>query len=164
MHSCPSRRGALLLLHALLAVGISAGLGACSTLRPKLEAPELTMLSVAMTSADMFNQQFVVRMNVKNPNDRELSVKTIDYEVFLAGDAFAEGEMTLPLVVPALGETQFDMPVRTHFVSSLGRLISRINGQRKVDYAIQGTVKLSSGMIRKIPFRHTGEVDLTLKK
>lgn len=133
-------------------------------LAPKIEAPEVVMLSVAMTSADMFNQQFLVRVNVKNPNAHELSVKTIDYQVFLAGDAFAEGQTTLPLVVPAQGETEFDMPVRTNFVSSLGRLISRINGQRKVDYAIQGTVILSSGMIRKIPFRHTGEVDLALKK
>lgn len=154
-----ARRGALLLLIAALAGG-----SACSSLGPKIQAPEVTLLNVAMTSADMFNQNFVVRLLVKNPNDRDLAVKSIDYHVFLGGDDFAEGETNLPLTVPALGEKEFEMPVRTNFVSSLGRLISRLNGQKKVGYVVEGTVMLASGMLRKVPFRHSGEVDLALKK
>ena len=36
-------------------------LAGCSAFRPELEVPRLTLVSVAMTSADIFNQQFVVR-------------------------------------------------------------------------------------------------------
>ena len=154
-----ARRGALLALLAVL-----MGLTACSTLGPKIEAPRLTLLNVAMTSADMFNQQFIVRMHVQNPNDRELAVKAIDYHVFLGGDDFAEGLSNQPFVIPALGETEFDLPIRTNFVSSLGRLLSRINGQNKVGYLVEGKVMLASGMIRTVPFRQSGEVDLALKR
>jgi LEA14-like dessication related protein len=146
-----------------LAVLLGA-LGGCGSLGPKVEAPRLTLVSVAMNSADMFSQQFTARMHVQNPNDRPLPIKGIDYQLFLAGDSFAEGVSGVPFVVPALGETEFDLPVRTNFISSLGRLVSRLNGKDTVDYLIEGKVFLESGMVRKIPFRASGEVNLALKK
>src|SRR3990170_3408090 len=77
----------------------------CSALRPELEAPRLALISVAMTSADIFNQQFLVRVNVQNPNDRELKVTGLDYTLFLEGDGFAEGVLNKPFTIPAEGET-----------------------------------------------------------
>ena len=96
-------------------------LAACST--PKLAVPKLALVSVAMTSADIFNQQFMVRLNVENPNDTELRITGIDYKLFLEGDSFAEGLSNKPFTVPASGDTDFDMIVRTNFVSSAGRLV-----------------------------------------
>lgn len=149
------RAGALMILLML---------GGCAALGPKLEAPRLSLVNISMTSADMFSQQFIVRLHVQNPNDRSLAVKGIDYQLFLAGDSFAEGVSGERFELPALGETEFDLSVRTNFVSSLGRLLSRINGESKVSYLIEGEVFLESGMFRKIPFRHGGDVDLALKK
>ena len=137
---------------------------ACSAFGPKLEVPRLSLVSVAMTSADIFNQQFVVRVHVQNPNDRELPVTGIDYELFLEGDAFAEGVSNQPFTVPALGETEFDMTIRTNFVSSLGRLVSRLNGREQVSYAVEGKVFADVGMVKKIPFRESGTVNLAFMK
>jgi LEA14-like dessication related protein len=154
----------VLLVRACALVATLILLGGCAGLGPKLEAPRLTLVNISMTSADMFSQQFTMRMHVQNPNDRALPIKGIDYQLFLAGDSFAEGVSNVPFTVPALGETEFDLPVRTNFVSSLGRLISRLNGADKVSYLIEGQVFLESGLFRKIPFRHTGDVDLALKR
>ncbi len=151
------------LASAALLVTLLFALGACSTLAPKLEMPRLTVMNVAMTSGDMFNQNFLVHLKVQNPNDRELPIKGIDYKLFLQGDSFAEGLSTAPFVVPVQGEEEFDLTVRTNFVSSLGRLLSRLNGKKSVEYVIEGQVLLSSGMLRKIPFRNSGSVDLTTK-
>jgi LEA14-like dessication related protein len=145
-------------LCALLAV-----LAGCS-LTPKLEAPQLSLVNVSMTSADIFNQQFLVRLHVQNPNDRDLPVNGIDYELFLEGDSFAEGVSNRPFVIPALGETEFDLPVRTNFVSSLGRLVSRLQGRKQVQYVIEGKVLTDIGVFNKIPFRESGSVDLTTLK
>lgn len=138
-------------------------LGGCA-LAPKLEAPRLTIVNVSMTSADMFNQQFRVRLHVQNPNDRDLPVNGIDYELFLEGDSFAEGVSNQAFVIPALGETEFDLPVRTNFVSSLGRLVSRLQGRKEVNYVIEGTVLTDIGIFNKVPFRESGSVDLTTLK
>jgi LEA14-like dessication related protein len=140
-----------------------AVLAGCS-LTPKLEAPRLSLVNVSMTSADIFSQQFLVRLHVQNPNDRDLPVNGIDYELFLEGDSFAEGVSNKAFVVPALGETEFELPVRTNFVSSLGRLVSRLQGRKQVQYVLEGKVLTDIGVFNKIPFRETGSVDLTTLK
>src|SRR5262245_4008328 len=141
---------------ALLAITACTGLG-------DLQTPQLDVLGVQMLSTDMFAQRFTVRMHVKNPNDIELPVKGIDYQLLLMGDQFAEGTTNEPFVLPALGEAEFDMTVTTNFVSSFGRLISRMGGGKleDVEYELAGTLMVDKGFVRKIPFNKRGTVDFT---
>ena len=139
-------------------------LTACSMLGPKIEVPQLTLVRVAMMSADIYNQQFLVRVHVENPNDRELPIRGIDYELFLEGDSFAEGASNKAFVVPAKGETEFEMIVRTNFVSGVARLMSRLNGRQQVQYVIEGKVLTDISMAKKIPFQESGTVSLGIMK
>jgi LEA14-like dessication related protein len=139
---------------------LAIGLAACSAMRPKLAVPKLSLVSVAMTSADIFNQQFMVRVNVQNPNDRELPITGIDYKLFLEGDSFAEGLSNKPFTVPAQGDIDFDMTVRTNFVSGAGRLLSRLNGRDQVQYVVEGKVLTDISMMKKIPFQESGTVSI----
>jgi LEA14-like dessication related protein len=147
-----------LLAGAVLCLAVC--LSGCSAMGPKLEVPQLTLVSVAMTSADIFNQQFLVRLNVENPNDRELPIKSIDYKLFLEGDSFSEGVSNKPFTVPAKGDTDFDMIVRTNFVSGAGRLLSRLNGRNQVQYVVEGKLLTDLSMAKKIPFQESGTVSL----
>lgn len=156
-----SLRNALLRVVAtLLVLGALAG---CSTMNQKLDPPELSLVGIQMLSTDMFAQKFRVRVLVKNPNDLEIPVKGIEYTIILMGDSFAEGESTDKFVLPAKGEAEFDMLVTTNFVSSFGRLLSRVGGGKLQDlnYEIVGKVLLDKGMVRKIPFSHQGTVDIS---
>jgi LEA14-like dessication related protein len=141
-----------------------AFLASCSAFAPKIETPRLSVISVGMMSADIFNQQFRVRMHVQNPNDRDIPVNGLDYKLFLEGDSFAEGVSNQAFVIPALGETEFDLTVRTNFVSSIGRLVSRLNGRTQVNYVLEGKVLTDIGMFNKVPFRESGSVDLLTMK
>jgi LEA14-like dessication related protein len=138
---------------------VAVCLTGCSVLRPDLQVPRLSLVSVAMTSADIFNQQFVVKVNVENPNDRELPITGIDYKLFLEGDSFAEGVSKKPFTVPAQGDIDFDLTVRTNFVSGAGRLLSRLNGREQVNYVVEGKVLTDISMLKKIPFQETGTVN-----
>ena len=135
-------------------------LTACSAMGPKLAVPKLALVTVAMTSADIFNQQFLVRVNVQNPNDRELPITGIDYKLFLEGDSFSEGVSNKPFTVPAQGDIDFDMVVRTNFVSGAARLMSRLNGSDQVQYVVEGKILTDISMMKKIPFQETGTVNL----
>jgi len=143
-------------------------LAACSSLGSKLEAPSLELVGVQMLSTDMFAQRFKVRVKVINPNDLELPVKGLEYTILMMGDSFAEGMANESFLLPAMGEAEFDMLVTTNFVSSFGRLLSRVQGGKleNIDYEIAGKVMVDKGMVRKIPFNHRGTVDFTraLKK
>ena len=154
-------RNALLRVTGVLAV--LAMLAGCSTFNQKLVAPELSLVSIQMMSTDMFAQKFKVRVLVKNPNDLEIPVRGIDYTIILMGDSFAEGVSSDQFLLPARGEAEFDMMVTTNFVSSFGRLLSRVGGGKLQDlhYEIAGEVLVDKGMIRKIPFNHQGTVDIS---
>jgi LEA14-like dessication related protein len=144
----------------LLSCAVALFLSGCAALGPDLEVPRLSLVSVAMTSADIFNQSFLVKVNVDNPNDRELPIKGIDYKLFLEGDSFAEGESSKAFTVPAKGDIDFDMTVRTNFVSGAGRLLSRLNGRDQVNYVVEGKLRTDISMLKKIPFQETGTVSL----
>ena len=146
----------VLLLTAALITG-------CTTLGSELVAPSLEVTGVQMLSTDMFAQRFKVRVLVKNPNDLELPIKGLDYQIILMGDSFAEGQSNDVFLLPAGGEAEFDMLVTTNFVSSFGRLLSRVQGGKleNIDYEITGKVMVDKGMVRKIPFNHRGTVDFT---
>jgi LEA14-like dessication related protein len=147
-------------------VALIAMLASCSSLGPKLVAPQLSLVGIQIMSADMFAQQFIVRVKVENPNDLEVAVSGLEYDIFLMGDSFAEGASDSSFVLPAKGEAEFDMIVKTNFVSSLGRLVSRTNGGKLEDvpYQITGKLMLEKGIMRTIPFSHAGTVNFTKAK
>jgi LEA14-like dessication related protein len=129
---------------------------------PKLVAPRLTLVSANMVSADVFAQQFRVRLHVENPNDRELPIKSIEYKLFLEGDGFADGTSEASFVVPANGEKEFDLTLETNFVSSIGRLLSRLAGTSRttIEYSLTGSVVIDKTFSPKLNFAETGTVDL----
>jgi LEA14-like dessication related protein len=143
-----------------LALTLLAG---CSTFGDELESPELSLVGIQMLSTDMFAQKFRVRVLVKNPNELEIPIRGIDYTIILMGDSFAEGVSNDSFLLPAKGEAEFDMVITTNFVSSFGRLLSRVGGGKLQDlqYEITGKVLVDKGMIRKIPFSHQGTVDIS---
>jgi LEA14-like dessication related protein len=153
-------------LRAAFLVVAATLLAGCATMGAKLESPTVSVLNVQVLSTDMFAQKFRVRVKVENPNNLELKVKGIEYEILLMGDGFAEGNSSDQFLLPAKGEAEFDMVVTTNFVSSLGRLISRKGGGKleDVDYEIVGQIFVDKGMIKKIPFNHKGVVDFTRAK
>lgn len=148
-------------LAGLLAFALLSG---CATFGgDELQSPELSLLGIQMLSTDMFAQKFKVRVLVKNPNALEIPVRGIDYTILLMGDSFAEGVSNDRFMLPANGEAEFDMVITTNFVSSFGRLLSRVGGGKLQDlqYEITGQVLVDKGMIRKVPFSHNGTVDIS---
>ena len=149
------------ILRPLIAVVLAVLLASCAGMSTKLEPPRVQLLGIQVLSTDMFAQQFNAHLQIQNPNDVEVAITGLDFEVLLFGDRFAEGVSNDHFVLPALGEAEFNMGVTTSFVSSFGRLISRMGGAKleAIEYEIVGTVFIDKGMVKKIPFNHAGTVD-----
>ena len=127
------------------------------------QTPHLSIVGATITSADVFNAQFRVRLQVDNPNARSLPIKKLTYEVYLEGDRFAEGASEAPFVVPANGSQEFDIGLQTDFLSSIGRLMARLNGtnRNRIEYVIKGTVAVDVPFGPKIKFSEGGSVNLS---
>lgn len=139
----------------------AALLAACSTLAPKLEAPNLEVVGMELLESDIFQQRLKLTLRVQNPNDRELPIKGVSTQVELAGQEFATGVSSAQFVVPALGESEFDMIVTANMAGALVHLLGRKGDKNKeIDYRVKGKVSLSSGLLRSIPFDEKGSLKL----
>ena len=81
------------------------------------------------------------------------------YEVELSGKAFAHGESLGNFQIPARGQTEFDVNVTANAAGALLRLLTS-GDQENAQYRLTGKVQLSSGLLRSIPFDHTGTLKL----
>lgn len=139
----------------LAAVGLfSTG---CAVAR--LEPPRLEVVEVGLLSASVLKQDLRLRMRVHNPNDMELPVRGLTYEVQLSGETFATGESERNIVVPALGQTEFNLDVSANAAAAVLRLLGDRAGNNP-QYRVLGRLHLSGGLIRSIPFEHKGELKL----
>lgn len=127
---------------------------------PRFKEPQLDVVDVEMLKGDLLRQELRVRMRVQNPNNRELPVRGIEYQVQVAGEAFAHGESERDFVVPANGEAQFDVSVTANAAAALLRLLGSGRKLDAVDYQITGKVMLAKGMLRNIPFDQKGTLKL----
>ena len=144
---------------AVLAVVAALMLGGCASAL-QLEAPKLTVVSLKMQSADIFSQRILVRMRVMNPNARALPIKGITYRIEVNDAELAEGVSNTPFEVPAMGEAEFDVQLTANLASALAQFLSRRGSQDTLDYRLIGSVALSSGFLRRIPFDERGSVKL----
>jgi LEA14-like dessication related protein len=148
------------LARGFVLAGVAAlALGGCATAL-QLEAPKLSVVSMKMQSADIFSQRMLVRMRVMNPNSRALPIKGITYRIEVNDAELAEGASNTPFEVPAMGEAEFDVQLTANLASALAQFLSRKGSQDKLDYRLVGSVALSSGFLRRIPFDERGSVDL----
>jgi LEA14-like dessication related protein len=145
-------------MRVLTALVLLAGLVGCAYAR--LEKPTLQVVDVQMLKGDLLQQQLKLRMRVQNPNDRELPVAGITYELAVAGEAFAHGESERNFIVPALGSAEFDVNVTANAATALLKILAGGRKLETVDYRLTGKVALSSGMLRSIPFDQKGVVNL----
>lgn len=145
---------------ALLFVGALWVLAGCSSVRPSLEAPSLSVLDVKVIRGDFFEQQLQARVQVQNPNNLELAVRGITYTLELGGEELGRGLSGSSFVLPARGQAEFDMLVTVNLAGTLFKLAeqARRSGERpdEVSYRLRGEVRLARGLIRTVPFDEQG--------
>ena len=145
--------GVLAGLCALLA------LGACATLVPKLEAPQLAVSSIELGAGNGAQQQIRLMLHVTNPNNRQIDIKGVDCDLDLAGMSFAHGESEAAFTLPAQGAADVAIDVTANLTNALV-IVAASMGHKSLDYHFYGKVHLPGGLLRTIPFDGNGRVRL----
>jgi LEA14-like dessication related protein len=143
----------------VLLLALCALLPGCSALVPHLKAPELKVVGVNIGGGDVRHQQLQLRIQVTNPNDRQIAVNSIDYQVQLAGEHFVDGSTAEPFTVPASGQTEFNLNANAD-LGTLVRVLGKHLGDAALDYQVTGTAHLAEGLLRDIPFKSHGQLSL----
>ena len=79
------------MLQRLLMVFLAMGLVACSALPFNAIPPTVSVADVDIKSIGLFEQHFDVGVRLSNPNDFDLKIEALEFELALNGRAFAKG-------------------------------------------------------------------------
>jgi LEA14-like dessication related protein len=139
-------------------VGAAASLlAACAALAPRFERPELTVAGVELAAGNLLQQNFLVKFNIRNPNDRSLPVTSLRAELTVAGEHIASGVNNHAFVVPAQGSTQFDMTITANLGLALLKLVQQPDGASAgMTYELTGSARLDLPLLHDLPFNQKG--------
>jgi len=144
--------GRLLPFVALVLLGV-----ACSAVKPEGVAPRVAFLGMVPIELGLLEQTFQVRLRIENPNDFPLTLKGLDYELFVNGEQLLTGVAPVSAEIGPFETVMVQLPGR-------GSILEWINSQDTWDgdsvrYRITGYAHLSGGAGR-VPFEREGEIRL----
>jgi LEA14-like dessication related protein len=132
-------------------------LAGCASLRD-LEPPEVRLISLRPVAGTLMEQQFEVGLAVLNPNNRDIDVDGMDFELEVNGKRLARGVSAEGFTLPRLGETRATVLVTTSTLSVLRQAMS-LSTAGTIDYRLLGKVHLG-GLGGTLKFDESGEISL----
>jgi LEA14-like dessication related protein len=142
-------------------IALTLALGACSLIAPKFNRPNVTVISIQLRSGNLLQQNFAVKLNIQNPNDRALPVHGLHTELNVGGQQIASGVSDRAVIVPAFGEAEFDMTITANLAVALLKLADKANQHAdSIDYDLTGEANIDLPFLRNLPFHQSGSFNL----
>jgi hypothetical protein len=130
---------------------------ACSLLTPKFERPVVSVVSIQMVGGNFLQQNFLLTLNIQNPNDRALPVTSLHADLSVMGDSVATGVSNRSVIVPARGEAQFELSIKANMALVLLKLAGRPDKHSdSIDYQLTGGASIDLPFMRDLPFHQAG--------
>ena len=145
----------------LLFIGWSLCLVACSLVTPKFERPTVSVTGIELVNGNLLQQNFRVKFNIQNPNDRALPVSGLHAALSVGGEHVAQGQNERAFVVPAKGDADFDMMITANMALALLKLANKMDQHGdSIDYDVSGAASIDLPFLRDLPFHQTGSFSL----
>jgi len=145
----------------LLFLGWSLFVAACSLVTPKFERPTFSVAGIELVSGNLLQQQFRVKFNIQNPNDRALPVSGLHASLSVGGEHVADGRNDRAFVVPAKGNVDFDLMITANLALAVLKLANKMDQYAdSIDYDLSGAASIDLPFLRDLPFHQTGSFSL----
>jgi LEA14-like dessication related protein len=140
----------------LLALALTLFAAACATVIT--QPPQVTLVGVGLESLGLFEQRYVLQLRVRNPNDVDIPVEGLSFDIELNGAHFASGVSNAAVRIPRLGEALLEVPATSNLAAFLQQWRELGSGRDGLAYRIRGSLRVSG--YGAVPFDHKGEVSL----
>ncbi len=128
----------------------------CDVLAPReILPPEVHLADLVPERATLFEQQLRVDLRVRNPNDFELELDGLRYELAVAGEVLARGATDAPVTLPRLGEALVSTRTTTTSMAMVRQLANLSRGAEAA-WRLEGEVFVKSGGPRELHFERAG--------
>lgn len=128
----------------------------CSSLPMGAVAPKVSVADIDVKSMGLFEQRFDLGLRVTNPNDFELKIEGLDFDLEVNGRPFAKGLSSASALIPAAASTI----IHVEAITESKNLISQVKTmpfemlKEGVPYKVKGRVKTDK--TDWMPFEHKG--------
>ncbi|QLQ03156.1 MAG: LEA type 2 family protein [Thiobacillus sp.] len=145
------------MLQRLFILVLALGLAACSGLPFNAVAPKVSVADVAVKRLGFFEQRFDVGLRVSNPNDFDLTIEALDFELEVNGQPFASGLSQTSTRIAATSSTLLRIDATTQSKDLIRQIESLSPESLKagVPYRIHGRLKTDRSP-NWVPFDHAG--------
>ncbi|MEW6119320.1 MAG: LEA type 2 family protein [Pseudomonadota bacterium] len=146
-----------MLFRRFLMTGLAFALVACTGLPMNAVPPRVSIADVEVKSLGLFEQKFDVGLRVANPNDFDLKIEGLDFDLEVNGRPFASGLSRVSTLVPAASSTV----LRVEAIMQSKNLVRQIRTlppetlKEGVPYRIKGRVR-TDRTSAWLPFDHAG--------
>ena len=131
-------------------------LAACSGLPLNAKAPKVRVSEVSVKSLGLFEQVFDVGLRVSNPNNFDVTIEGLDFELEVNGRALATGLANTHTHVPALASALVNVETVTQSKNLLQQMKTLPDILKEgVPYRIHGRIK-TDWTSDWLPFDHSG--------
>lgn len=128
-----------------------------------LQKPEVSLAGVELVGIGLVEQRLLLKLKISNPNDVDLPIKALSFDLDLDGQPFAKGATEQPVTIARHADAQLDVKV----LSRLGDVLKQLNSARKngkLGYRVHGLVELGaerSAGPTNVAFDRSGELSLS---
>lgn len=136
-----------------------AGLG-CATLNPEdVIPPDVHVSNLKFLEATVFEQRMQIDLRVSNPNDFDLPIDGLRFELRLQDQVVARGVSDESVKIPRLGDGVVPVITTTSSVALIKQVMNAPRDGR-MPYELKGTVYLKGFGKRKVEFEESGVMPL----
>ena len=144
-------------MQRLLVLLVALGLAACSGLPWNAVAPRVSVAEVGIKRLGLLEQRFDVGLRISNPNDFDLTIEALEFELEVNGRPFANGlSRTSTRVTASSSEIlRVDAFMQSENLVRQFKTLAPDSLKVGVPYRIKGRIKMDkpSGWL---PFDHNG--------
>ena len=144
----------------VIAAVICALLTSCAALSGLSHKPEVTLIGLNLVQLGVFEQRFALKLRIQNPNDVELRITGLAFDVEVNEQPFVKGLSDKAVTVPRFGEAVLEVMASGTLAKALNQLRElQKGGRERIDYRVVGRLSVSG--IGSVPFERSGDLPLS---
>jgi LEA14-like dessication related protein len=143
---------------ALVATAFALAATGCATVPSGMEPVKVSLADISMLDFGLIEQKLGLKLRIQNPNNVEIPIEGLSYELELNGKPFANGLAHPQTQVPAFGDVVIDSEAVSN-LNGLFQQIGQLQKEQKLRYHLKGKL-YSSRWQGSHPFDAEGEISL----
>lgn len=133
-------------------------LSACAAVEQP-EPPKVRLANVQFLDSTLFEQRMLVDLQVRNPNNFDLPLEGLTFELEVNGNSLAEGYSNEVVTIPRLGEATVPVRASTSLLDMIGQVMA-LGQDDHLSYRLKGRAYLTCFFGAGVPFETSGKLEL----